>query len=91
MTKVCHVTSVHPPEDVRIFQKECVSLARAGYDVTLVQQGGDYEKDGVHILGFGDIAPNRFQRMLMTAWRAYRRALEADADVYHLHDPELLP
>lgn len=91
MTKICHITSVHPLEDVRIFQKECVSLAKAGYDVTLVQQGGRYEKDGVHILGFGDIPPSRLRRMIFTARKAYQKALEANADVYHLHDPELLP
>lgn len=91
MTKVCHITSVHPKEDVRIFKKECVSLAKAGYDVTLVQQGESYEKDGVHIIGFGEIAPSRLRRMLHTARAAYKAALAVDADIYHLHDPELLP
>ena len=26
--RVCHVTSVHPADDVRIFQRECLSLAK---------------------------------------------------------------
>lgn len=91
MIKVCHVTSVHVPEDVRIFRKECVSLAKAGYDVTLVQQGESYEKDGVHISGFGARESNRLKRMLFTARRAYKKALAVNADIYHLHDPELLP
>ncbi len=91
MTKVCHVTCVHGKEDVRIFWKECCSLARAGYDVSLVQQGESYEKNGVHLVGFGPIASSRIRRMLQTARRAYEKALEVDADLYHLHDPELLP
>ena len=91
MIKVCHVTSAHPKEDVRIFHKECVSLAKAGYDVTLVQQGDSYEKDGVHLVGFGAIPSNRIKRILFGAKIAYRKALSVDADVYHLHDPELLP
>jgi len=91
MIKVCHVTSAHPREDVRIFHKECVSLAKAGYDVTLVQQGNDYEKDGVHLVGCGAIPTNRIKRILFGAKIAYRKALEVNADVYHLHDPELLP
>ena len=90
MIKVCHITSVHPKEDIRIFQKQCVSLAKEGYDVTLVQQGDSYEKDGVHIVGFGAISTNRLRRILFGAKAAYRKALEADADIYHLHDPELL-
>ena len=91
MKKVCHMTSTHPAEDVRIFEKECVSLAKAGYDVTLVQQGESYEKDGVHIIGFGAVESSRLKRMLFTARHAYKKALEVNADVYHLHDPELLP
>ena len=27
MKKICHVTSAHPPEDGRIFRRECVSAA----------------------------------------------------------------
>ncbi|MDY5612330.1 glycosyltransferase [Dysosmobacter sp.] len=91
MVKVCHVTSVHAPEDGRIFRRECDSLAKAGYDVTLVQQGGSYEKNGIHIVGFGEKEKSRLRRMLHTAKNAYEKAVEVDADLYHLHDPELLP
>ncbi len=34
--KVCILTSVHQPEDVRIYQKQAKSLRRAGYEVYLV-------------------------------------------------------
>ena len=37
--KVCHVTSVHALTDGRIFEKECCSLARLGYEVFLVGVG----------------------------------------------------
>lgn len=91
MTKVCHMTSVHPPEDVRIFLKECVSLAKAGYDVYLVEQGDSYEKNGVHIIGVGTPPDGRIARMTSFAKKVYQAALRVDADIYHFHDPELLP
>lgn len=91
MIKVCHVTSVHPRNDIRIFRKECVSLARAGYDVTLVQQGESGRQDGVQLLGFGAVETSRLKRMTGGAKRAYELARSVDADIYHLHDPELLP
>ncbi len=90
MTKVCHITSAHSPEDVRIFHKECVSLARAGYETYLVQRGSSYEKSGVHIVGFGEASGSRIKRMTQVARRAYEAALSVDADIYHFHDPELL-
>lgn len=91
MTKVCHITSAHGPEDVRIFYKECVSLARAGYETYLVQRGKDYEKNGVHIKGFGEVTGGRLKRMTQVARRAYKTALTVNADIYHFHDPEFLP
>ena len=91
MIKVCHVTSVHPRNDIRIFRKECVSLARAGYEVTLVQQGESGEQDGVHLLGFGAVETSRLKRMTQGAKKAYMLAKTVDADIYHLHDPELYP
>lgn len=91
MIRVCHMTSAHPAEDVRIFQKECVSLAKAGYDVYLVERGESCEKDGVHIVGVGEIPAGRLKRMTEGAKKVYKAAKAVDADIYHLHDPELLP
>ena len=91
MIKICHMTSVHEPEDVRIFHKECTSLATAGYDVTLVTRGDSYEKNGVHIVGVGQPSGGRLSRMTAFAGKVYRAALAIDADIYHFHDPELLP
>lgn len=90
MIKVCHMTSAHDPEDIRIFHKECVSLAKAGYDVYLVQPGDSYEKNGVHLVGLSAPAQGRMEHFLHSAKNAYKKALEVDADIYHLHDPELL-
>lgn len=88
--KVCHMTSVHRNNDMRIFHKECVSLANAGYDVYLVAQGQSCERNGVHIVGVDEVADSRVSRMFKTAKNVYKRALDIDADVYHIHDPELL-
>ena len=84
------MTSAHRNNDGRIFYKECVSLANAGYDVYLVAQGQSCERNGVHIVGVGENAKSRFGRMLKTTRKVYQRALEIDADIYHIHDPELL-
>ena len=85
------MTSSHEEESVRIFHKECVSLARAGYDVYLVEQGDSYDKNGVHIVGVGQPSGGRLSRMTSFAKKVYQVALTLDADIYHFHDPELLP
>ncbi len=89
--KVCHMTSAHPQEDIRIFLKECVSLAQAGHEVFLVSCGSEYKKNGVHMVGIGPQENSRRKRMTRTAKRVYKAAKTIDADVYHFHDPELLP
>ena len=89
--KICHMTSAHPKEDVRIFHKECTSLAQSGYEVYLVEHGETYDKNGVHIVGTGEMPRKRFRRMTEGTSRVYRAALAQDCDLYHFHDPELLP
>lgn len=89
--KVCHLTSAHPQEDIRIFHKECVSLAKAGYDTYLISCGNSYEKFGVKLIGIGEQQASRKDRMIKSAKKVYKAAVALDADTYHFHDPELLP
>lgn len=91
-TKVCHFTSVHPAYDTRIFYKECCSLAIAGYDTVLIAPDCiDTTKNGVNIKGVSNIKGGRIKRFIFTAWRTYKKAIATNSDIYHFHDPELLP
>lgn len=88
--KVVHMTSAHPALDLRIFQKECRSLARAGLDVTMIGPYAEDETvDQVHIKAI-PIETDRLRRMTLNVWRVYREACRSDADLYHFHDFELI-
>ena len=89
-TRIAHLSSVHPDGDTRIFHKMCVSLARNGADVHLVLAGVEprTERD-VRIHGVPKYH-SRFRRAWTTVNDVYAKAIEIDADIYHIHDPELL-
>jgi len=89
--RVVHFTTVHRPDDVRIFRKECRTLAAAGYDVVLVAPGApDLTVEGVRYHPISPM-PNRFLRLLSGGWKAFSAARAERAAIYHFHDPELLP
>jgi len=73
--RVVHLTSVHRPRDVRIFHKEAAAAAGAG----------------AHAVVGAPREPIRRAARLAAGWRLARAARARDADVYHVHDPELLP
>lgn len=88
--KIAHLTTVHPTFDVRIFHKECKSIARAGYEVTLIaSHDRDECREGVQILALPKWG-GRLSRMIRGTWVVYRKAIRLNADLYHFHDPELL-
>jgi glycosyltransferase involved in cell wall biosynthesis len=88
--KVAHLTSVHPRHDTRIFIKQCVSLSKTHAVSLVVADGkGNEIKVGVSIYDVGK-SQGRFGRIVKTTRNVLHKALELDADIYHLHDPELL-
>lgn len=90
--KVCHITTVHSERDVRIFYKECKSLAKHGFDVKLIViNGKSFTEEGVEVIGVPCKYSGRLQRFLKAPKAAYRKALQVDAGIYHFHDPEFLP
>lgn len=89
--RVCHLTSVHPVHDTRIFEKECLSLVAAGYDVHLVAPTrASAQVRGVTIAAVPP-ARGRLARAVVTTARVLARALGVRARLYHFHDPELIP
>lgn len=96
MSKVCHLSSVHHGLDIRIYRKQCVSLAAAGLDVHLVigataEQVAEAAAAGVTLHRLLPAGGGRVRRALAHAWRTYRIARALDARLYHVHDPELIP
>ncbi|MBP2312734.1 glycosyltransferase family 4 protein [Azospirillum soli] len=96
--KVVHLSSVHSAEDARIFSKECISLAKAGYEVSLVVPDNHLQAAGGQPARRQDVdilAVKRNQglpkRLFRTTWSVLFAALKLRGDVYHFHDPELIP
>lgn len=85
-----HLTTVHMPTDTRIFDKEAKSLVEAGFDIGIVAHDApEGTQDGVTFLSLGT-ADNRIDRW-KNIQNVARLAKRAEADIYHIHDPELLP
>ncbi|HWY34898.1 MAG TPA: glycosyltransferase family 4 protein, partial [Nitrosopumilaceae archaeon] len=96
MSKICHLSSVHRGLDIRIFRKECLSLAEAGHEIHLVINASPAEVAEAASLGVTVHAlrytsnTGRLFRVLVQAFSCYRMGKRLKADLYHLHDPELM-
>lgn len=89
---ICQITTVHNSFDNRIFYKECISLSRAGHKVILICPHDKHEFiDDVELIPNKKLS-NRFLRMIVSSFLlALVNSLKVKADVYHFHDPELIP
>src|SRR5262249_49176404 len=86
---ICHVTTAHAWDDVRIFQRMCCGLAERGCRVSLVAPiENEMTVQGVRVL------PTRLKgkvARICGGLAFLRRLRRLRADIYHFHDPELLP
>jgi len=89
--KVAHLTSAHPRFDTRIFVKQCCSLSKKYQVYLVVADGlGDELNSNVNIVDVGQFR-GRKDRIINATKAVYNEAKIIDADIYHLHDPELIP
>ncbi|MBD2297076.1 glycosyltransferase family 4 protein [Nostoc sp. FACHB-190] len=91
--RIVHLSTIHQALDVRIFYKECQTLAKAGYEVHLLVPNPPAEQlEGVCFHAIDKVTNHP---RLIRIWRrlssAYKIAKSLQADVYHFHDPELIP
>lgn len=89
--QVCHITSVHPRNDIRIFVKECRALAKEHHVTLIVADSlGNQQESGIAIYDVGKVSGGRLQRIKKTTAAIYAKVLELQPDVVHFHDPELM-
>jgi glycosyltransferase involved in cell wall biosynthesis len=89
---IAHLTSVHPRFDVRIFGKIGLSLANNGNKVLLiVSDGKPNESIGdIDFINVGKFS-YRLHRIFKAPTSIFKVAVKLNVDLYHLHDPELIP
>jgi glycosyltransferase involved in cell wall biosynthesis len=86
-----HLTTVHTVDDIRVFKKECVTLAEAGFVVGLVVSTPKSERrQGLDIIAIRP-AGTRLGRFTTSGLRMAWKAFTLESKLYHIHDPELLP
>ncbi|MBD3638450.1 MAG: glycosyltransferase [Crocinitomicaceae bacterium] len=89
MIKVCHISTVHKISDVRVFHKQCVSLAKHFDLYLIITHDKEEVKNGVKVIPLKK-SKGRLYRLVFKTTSALMKALRVKAKIYHIHDPELL-
>jgi glycosyltransferase involved in cell wall biosynthesis len=92
---VVHLSSGHDLDDARIYWKECRSLARAGYTVAFIAPDWRrlqrrHQLPDVEVITV-PCRSSRLGRLVVLPISVLLAGLRRNGEVYHFHDPELLP
>jgi glycosyltransferase involved in cell wall biosynthesis len=92
MVKVCHVISGYYRNDTRIFLRQCKSLSKYSYDVSILANDGlGYEViDDISIYSTEKIWKRGAFLFLFAKYQFKKAALKINADIYQIHSPELI-
>jgi len=86
--KICFLSSVHAADDKRVFDKEALSLAEAGFDVVHIAAGDGtrMSQNGVETITHG-ATQSKLARLFKIPW-LYCLAARQRADCYHCNEVE---
>lgn len=91
-TGICHISTAHLGLDIRIFQKECTTLAfQPEFEVHLVipdTESRVVNQVQIHAL---PIQTSRLKRFITNGWLAFKTGLNTGSTLFHFHDPEFIP
>lgn len=89
---VCHVISGYQRNDPRVFQRQCKSMLKFGYKVSILTNDKlpNQVIDEIQIKEIGSKFSNRIFTLLFARFLFLKPALLIDADVYQMHSPELI-
>ncbi|PLX66973.1 MAG: glycosyl transferase [Denitrovibrio sp.] len=93
MIKIAHLTSAHPRFDTRIFYKQCLSFSSTHefcVNLIVADGKGDETSQSINIIDVG-IPAGRLDRAFKKTKDILAEAIKLDAELYHIHDPELIP
>lgn len=89
--KVCHITTAHPIDDIRIYHKECLSLYNNNFNIHILGVVSPKIKNPK--IPFSLVSSKRknlIYRFFFLPFKILKHAKKINADVYHFHDPDLL-
>lgn len=88
---VCHMTSVHRHDDQRILFKECKALVEAGYEVHLIAHEAPSRTINRVKLHPVELIKASYGTWVVKTARVFaEEAYKINADLYHIHNAELL-
>jgi len=91
MKSISHVSIRHTPFDTRIFHKECKTLARNGYQVSfIVPHTADEKVEDIQIISLTKFN-SKFYKVFKNVPATLTKCFNINSDIYHFHDPELIP
>ena len=89
--RICHITSMHDWDDDRIYQRACIGSLREGLEIHLIATYPAVKSMEVGVKFHWLKQRQGWRRRIFSPIEAYKLALVINADIFHFHDPDLLP
>lgn len=91
---IIQLTTVHPRNDNRIFNKECSTLKYLPFAklfLVVADGNGSGRWNGLKVIDLGGIGKGRIKRAILGNTTVFMQMRRMNPSIVHFHDPELIP